>query len=287
MPVSQSVVIAGCGQVGSQLGVRLAQLGWFVYGMRRFVAKLPPLIQPLAADLSDKRCPNHWPIATPDYVVYCAAADQHTEAAYRHAYIMGVQHLLSWLVQRGQQPKRLLFVSSTSVYGQQTGEWVDELSPMQPLGFAGQILCEAEAQLWRCTYPVSVVRLAGIYGPGRDHLLRQVRQGGWLANRSPLYSNRIHTDDAAGLLAFLLQADAQGVPLADCYIGVDNEPAALQNVIGWLQQQLNVIPSGVPLTRRTGSKRCHNGRARALGWIPQYPSYREGYMGLLRDNPVV
>ena len=78
--------------------------------------------------------------------------------------------------------------------------------------------------------------------------------------------------------------DAAGTPLADCYLGVDDAPAPLHEVVGWLREQLGVSHwAEQSSVRRAGSKRCSNARARALGWVPQYPSYREGYAAVLAD----
>lgn len=282
MSVSPSVVIAGCGDVGSRLGLQLHAAGWQVHGLRRDPTSLPAGLLPLAADLGEVACPPQWPAQAPDYLVFCAAAGRSDEAGYRALYVEGLRHVLGWLSQRGQRPRRLLFVSSTGVYGQQDGEWVDELSPCQPAGWSGQILLEAEALALGCGIPASVVRLAGIYGPGRGWLLEQARAGYRVATEPPLYTNRIHADDAAGLLAYLLQADARGVALESVYLGVDNEPAALHEVIGWLREQLGVSHwAETSASRRAGSKRCSNARARALGWVPRYSSFREGYAALL------
>lgn len=282
MSVSPSVVIAGCGDVGSRLGLQLLQAGWQVHGLRRNVAALPAGLLPLAADLADVACPPAWPAAAPDYLVYCATPASSEESAYRATYVDGLRHVLGWLEQRGQRPRRLLFVSSTGVYGQEAGEWVDETSPCQPAGWSGRILLEAEALALGCGMPASVVRLAGIYGPGRRWLLGQVRAGYRVASEPPLYGNRIHAEDAAGLLACLLQADARGVALEEVYLGVDDEPAPLHEVVAWLRERLGVSHwAEQAATRRPGSKRCSNARARALGWVPRYPSWREGYAALL------
>ena len=105
-----------------------------------------------------------------------------------------------------------------------------------------------------------------------------------MSSAPPLYGNRIHAEDAAGLLAFLLQADARGLALEPVYLGVDDEPAALHEVVDWLRQRLSVSHwADAAATRRAGSKRCRNARARALGWEPRYPSYREGYAALLAE----
>lgn len=285
MCVSPSVVIAGCGDVGSRLGLQLLQAGWRVHGLRRHPEALPAGLLPLAADLGARDCPAQWPAMAPDYLVYCATPDCSDESAYRATYVDGLRHLLGWLQQRGQRPRRLLFVSSTGVYGQQDGEWVDEDSPCQPAGWSGRILLEAEALALGCGIPASVVRLAGIYGPGRRWLLSQVRAGYRVAEVPPLYGNRVHAEDAAGLLACLLQADARGVALESIYLGVDDEPAALHEVIAWLRQRLGIEQWAEPATsRRGGSKRCRNARARALGWEPRYPSWREGYAALLAET---
>ena len=196
-----------------------------------------------------------------------------------------MKHTLSWLKQHGQQPKRLLFVSSSGVYMQQDGEWVDENSPAQATNYSGRIMLEAEQVALSSGVPASVVRLTGIYGPGREWLLGQVRKGYRVAVNPPLYGNRIHADDAAGLLAFLLEAADQGKTLDDCYIGVDNAPAPLAEVVDWLRERLGVTEWAEEASvRRAGSKRCSNARAKALGWEPRYPSYREGYAAILENS---
>jgi nucleoside-diphosphate-sugar epimerase len=283
MKQGQTILIAGCGDVGSRLGLQLNAAGWTVYGLRRSVSLLPEGIRPVAGDLHNDARPAAWPTEPLDYLVYCAAATDHDEAGYRAAYVDGLRRVLVWLGQQGQRPKRLLFVSSSGVYGQQHGDWVDETSPAEAENYSGRIMREAEQLALASDFPASAVRLTGIYGPGRKWLLTQVRQGYRVASEPPLYGNRIHVDDAAGLLAFLLQADARGVVLEDCYIGVDDQPAPLHEVVAWLREQLGVSHwSEESTVRRAGSKRCSNARAKALGWMPQYPSYREGYSAILR-----
>jgi nucleoside-diphosphate-sugar epimerase len=280
--MTASLLIAGCGDVGTRLGLRLAADGWQVHGLRRSAQLLPAMINPVAGDLQVDSCPAAWPTGELDYLVYCAAATEHDEAGYRAAYVEGLSRVLGWLAEHGQRPRRLLFVSSTGVYGQQDGEWVDEGSPAEAEGYSGRIMREAELLALGCGLPASCVRLSGLYGPGRQWLLGQVRQGYRVASEPPLYGNRIHVDDAAGLLAYLLQADQRGVALADCYLGVDDAPAPLHEVVAWLREQLGVSHwSDTAQVRRAGSKRCSNARARALGWTPQYPSFREGYSAIL------
>ncbi|MCO7522016.1 MULTISPECIES: SDR family oxidoreductase [unclassified Pseudomonas] len=280
-----SALIVGCGDVGGRLARQLLARGWQVAGLRRAVGELPEGVRPIAADLSDRRQPATWPEHGPDYLVYCVAASQHDEAGYRAAYVEGLRHVLGWLAANGQHPRRLLFVSSSSVYAQQDGEWIDETAATAPEGYSGKVMLEAERLALDSGIPASIVRLTGIYGPGREWLLSQVRQGYRVAEEPPLYGNRIHAEDAASLLAHLLQADARGVALDDCYIGVDDDPAPLAEVVGWLRGYLGVTQwSEEQRVRRTGSKRCSNARARALGWAPVYPSYKEGYAAILEGK---
>ena len=119
--------------------------------------------------------------------------------------------------------------------------------------------------------------------PGRVEIAPEVR--GPVERDPPQYSNRIHRDDAAALLSFLLQADASGTALQPCYLGVDDEPAPLHEVVDWLRERLGVTHwAEQSMTRRAGSKRCSNARARALGWKPRFASYRDGYASLGRNR---
>ncbi|EKT4465345.1 SDR family oxidoreductase [Pseudomonas putida] len=279
-----SVLIVGCGDVGGRLARQLLAQGWQVSGLRRSVEHLPAGVWPIAADLAEPTIPAAWPVQSPDYLVYCVAASQHDEAGYQQAYVEGLRHVLGWLGERGQRPRRILFVSSSSVYAQADGQWIDEDAETEPQGYSGRMMLMAERLALGSGIPGTVVRLTGIYGPGRERLSTQVRQGCRVVEEPPLYGNRIHAEDAAGLLAFLLQADARGMALDDCYIGVDDDPAPLAEVVAWLREYMGVTEwSDEQWVRRTGSKRCSNARARALGWVPQYPSYKDGYAAILKE----
>ncbi|GAB7530554.1 SDR family oxidoreductase [Pseudomonas sp. 3A(2025)] len=277
-----TLLIAGCGDIGSRLALQLLPLGWQVHGVRRNISALPDGVAGVAGDLFDSVKPRGWPTGGIDYLVYCATPTERDEAGYRQAYVEGLEHALEWLRQSGQSPRRVIFVSSSSVYGQQQGEWVDETSATEAGGFSGKVLLEAEHVALDSGWPATVVRLTGIYGPGRSDLSGKVRQGYSVAIDPPVYANRIHADDAAGLLAHLLKADADGVPLQDCYLGVDDAPVALAEVVAWMREYLGVTEwSAQASLRRAGSKRCSNARARALGWAPRYTDYRAGYAALL------
>lgn len=279
----RQVVIAGCGDLGGALAERLLEQGWTVYGLRRDVSLLPEGVQSLAGDLTVNECPPGWPRKV-DYLVYCPAAGKRDGSLYRRLYVDGLRNVVAWMTERRQQPRHLLQISSTGVYGQSDGEWVTENSPALADSDTARALIEAEDVALRSGIPASVVRLAGIYGPGRNRLVEQVRAGVAVPAEPVQYSNRIHRDDAAGLLAHLLMQAEQRELLAPCYLGVDDEPAPLHEVCSWLADRLGTsLRKEGPGIGRMGSKRCSNELARETGWAPAYPSFREGYAAMLNE----
>jgi nucleoside-diphosphate-sugar epimerase len=279
------VLIAGCGYVGSALGMRLANEGHVVWGLRRRSELLPPMTHPLKGDLFAAESLNVTPAAL-DFVFYTAAAERADDASYRLAYGTGIENLLNHLVETGQSPKRIFFTSSTAVYAQTAGEWVDETSETSPREFFGQRLLKGERLLSSGPFPATVVRMAGIYGPGRTRLIEQALRGEWVLHPGqPRYSNRIHRDDCAGVLRHLMLLSAP----ASLYLGSDNEPSDQSEVLRWLAKRLDNVPSAeharatVMPGRSQSNKRCRNLRLRQSGYSFLFPSFREGYESILAE----
>jgi nucleoside-diphosphate-sugar epimerase len=277
------VLIAGCGYVGSALAEMLVEDGHEVWGMRRNPAALPPGVHHFAADLRDPATLAHLPPDL-DFVAYTATADASTDEAYRAAYVDGPRHLLHALAAGGQRPRRVLFTSSTGVYGQRGGEWIDEDSPTEPASFTGARMLEGERVFLDGPFPGVVLRLGGIYGPGRTSLVEKVRSGEAECPPEPSWTNRIHRDDAAGALRHLMTLEAP----APVYLGVDREPAALCDVYRWIAARLGLPEPPVRAgaedgrrRRRGGNKRCRGDRLAASGYIYRYPTFREGFGALL------
>lgn len=267
------ILIAGCGYVGRALGARLAAAGAEVWGLRRSaVADAQGGIRPIAADLTDPSALFDLP-GDLDAVVYAASAGGSTPEAYEAAYLRGLDNLLGVVT-----PRRLIFVSSTAVYGDRQGAWTDEESPTAPDHFSGRILLEAERIALCGPWPAVVLRLGGIYGPGRERLIREVAEGRATRPAEPLFTNRIHRDDAAGAIAHLLALDR---PEA-VYLGVDSEPVDLGAIYAWIAARLG-RPEPEPASAHgegrptRGSKRCSNARLLASGYRFAFPTFREGY----------
>jgi nucleoside-diphosphate-sugar epimerase len=284
-------LIAGCGYVGSALAVLLRDAGHDVHGLKRRPDGLPAHVAPLAADLADAHSLDA-AFATlptpPEVVVYAAAADGGDDEAYRRAYVAGLRNVVAALRARDAKPACLLFTSSTAVYAQDDGSWVDETSPTEPRDFRGMRMLEAEAIVAACGWPAASLRLGGIYGPGRTRFIDNVRAGRAVIRPGPpRYGNRIHRDDAAGALAHLVAAALAGRALASCYLGVDDEPSDEAVVLRWLAATLGVAQppvraeKGARGARAASNKRCSNARLRASGYAFRYPSFREGYAALI------
>jgi nucleoside-diphosphate-sugar epimerase len=276
--VSKRVLIVGCGDIGQSLGLQLAAVGWQVTGLRRN-GTLPAPLQTINADVTKMDSLQALSGISFDYVVVTLTPGGFTDDLYRQIYVEGLRNLLDVL----SPASHWLWVSSTSVYHQANDQWVDEDSDTLPTTFSGMRLLEAEQQLVEYGLAHSVVRFAGIYGPGRRRLIEQVQAGKGCIQTPNLYTNRIHRDDCVGLLAHLLSMADRGQQLASCYIGVDNEPVTMWQLKSWLAQQLDMSPSALTeqAMPRRNSKRCSNQRLLATGYQLQYPSYREGYGALL------
>lgn len=277
-----AVLLAGCGDVGIRAGLQLAAAGRRVYGLRRSTAALPSPLLPLQADLADPVSLRNLPDDISD-VVFLPAPGQRAEAAYRGLFLDGLAHLIDALQHRVRLD-RLLFVSSSAVYGEHGGAWVDEDSPCRPLAFNGRLLLQAEQRLAGLAQ-ATVVRCSGIYGPGRTRLVEQIANG---SARRPAaaseFSNRIHVDDVAGALVHLLALPQP----ATCYVISDDHPAPVAEVQEWIARQLGLpapAPEQAAGERAVGNKRLRNDRLRASGYTLRFPDFQAGYAPLLREFP--
>lgn len=279
---SQKILLVGCGDIGIPLAGSLAGQGAEIWGVRRHPEHLPEFVHPIAADVTRPVSLIALSGLPFDYVVITLTPAGFTEAGYHTVFVDGMRNLLAAL-NREVPPKRIFFVSSTSVYQQSEGEWVDETSPTEPTGFSGRCLLQSERLLAVDSIAETVVRFGGIYGPGRRRLIDQVLAGQGVPREPMLYTNRIHRDDCVGVLEHLIRLDLSGEPLESLYLGVDSNPALMWEVKQWLAEQLGVElrESGEQAPARRNSKRVSNRRLLASGYRLLYPGYREGYRAIL------
>lgn len=271
----ERILIAGCGDVGNALATRLLAEGCEVWGVRRRIGALARGVRPWRIDLTDADSFAH-PPARFDCLFYTASADRRDEEAYRAVYVDGLRTLLSFLREAACPLRRVLFTSSTAVYGQSDGQWVDETSDTEPLRFNGRVLLDAEAVVNDAPETGINLRLSGIYGPGRTRLVRKVYAAEATATRS--WTNRIHVEDCAGVLHHLMRLETPDT----LYLGSDDEPATTAEVVTWLAKELGVPAPSAGETDRV-NKRCRNARLRDAGYRFEYPTFREGYGPIVRD----
>jgi nucleoside-diphosphate-sugar epimerase len=214
-----------------------------------------------------------------DVVIFCASSSRGGMEAYRHVYGRGLREVLA----RCSGAQRLIYTSSTSVYAQNDESLVDETTPAVAQGETAEILVTAEDRVLSAYG--TVLRLSGIYGPGRTvYLKKYVEEATALPGDGSRWVNMIHRDDAASALAWVMQKPET---IGQIYNVTDSCPVRLKELVGWLAGRVGkAAPScgasdEEPRKRGITSKRISNAKLRNLGWLPEYPSYREGYGALI------
>jgi nucleoside-diphosphate-sugar epimerase len=280
------VLIVGCGYLGLPLGAELARQGHTVFGLRRTATAATELeaagIKPLSADITRRETLDSLP-ADFDWVVNCTASGGGDLADYRRIYLEGNRNLLQWLADR--PVKKFIYTGSTSVYGQNDGSLVNETSPTAPVAETSNVLLAAENVVLAAAatgFPSVVLRLAGIYGPGRGHWFKQFLRGeARIEGDGSRYLNMIHRTDAAHAI---IAALTRGEP-GQIYNVVDAEPVPQIDFFRWLAAELGkplppAIPADAAAGRRRGvtNKRVSNSRlVTELGFHYQFPDFRAGY----------
>jgi nucleoside-diphosphate-sugar epimerase len=288
------IVILGCGYIGLELGRQLTEAGHDVVGVRRSDSGCEAIeaagFEPVQADLTDRAAVDALPDA--DWLVFAASSGGRGPDAARRIYVEALRAVIDSYGQRESPPDRLVYTSSTGVYGDHDGEWVTESTPLDPTTDKTRVLVDAErvARERSHKYGIdgTVARFSGLYGPDRYRLERYlegpVTEG---------YLNMVHREDAAGAVAYLLTADRAR---DQSVLVTDDEPAEKWAFADWLadecgrerppkqtkQERLTDESLSAAGRRRIlTSKRCSNGYLRELGYSLRYPTFREGYRAVV------
>jgi nucleoside-diphosphate-sugar epimerase len=275
------ILCVGCGDVGGELARRLAAAGHQVTGLKR---NLPTVFNGIDYVRSDIALSSQLQNLSTDFdtVFFILSPDGSAENSYRAVYETGLDNLIEHFANAKQSP-RWFFTSSTSVYAQSQGEWVDEDSVAEPDNPNSRLIRAAERKIITANPENIVVRFSGIYGEDREYLLRLARQTPAIQKNPPCFTNRIHRQDCVEVLLFLFEQQASGQILQQCYLASDDDPAPTWNVMSWLAEQMG-CPSPIEKTSDISgmNKRCDNRRLKKLGYQFRYPSYKEGYLPLVR-----
>ncbi len=282
MQQQEKLLILGCGDIGQRLAQCLPQDAYEVTGLRRNPPEDLPYLRYQACDVANAE--ELVEVLLQDFavIVISMTPSERSDAGYERAYVQTCQNLVEGLVAQSLKPRLVIFVSSTAVYGQMDGGWVDESSPTLPEGFSGQRLLEAEAIIQNSSYTNTIVRFSGIYGPNRNRLIEQVKQR--RASASAHFTNRIHADDCALSLAHLIELNRKGEKLQPIYLATDSAPAPMLEVVTWLAEQMGITEFlSEAATNERGNKRCSNQRLLGSGFVFRYPGFKDGYVGLLAE----
>ena len=290
----ESVMVFGCGYVGTALAESLLADGVRVGALTRNGEKAEALramgVSEVAEADLDGREWHHALRGQYGAVVNCVSSAGGGLAGYEKSYYEGQRSILEWIGQRGVDC--YVYTSSTSVYPQDGGVSVDEGADTTGAPATAQVLLRSEALIEQCAGRLGrwhVLRLAGIYGPGRHYLLDSLRQGqGCIPGSGEHHLNLIHLQDiVSGLRAALGGGGASGI-----YNLCDDAPARKRDLVEWLASRTGAeVPRFDPglaterLQRRGGrmpDRIVSNAKAkRELGWRPAFPSFREGYESIL------
>ncbi len=281
-----TTLIIGCGYLGGRSGASLHRAGEAVYGTARSPARAAEIaaqgLEPIIMNVLDPASLRNLPAA--DRVFYCVGFDRSAGASLRAVYVDGLLNVLDGLP---HDVTRLVYASSTGVFGQTDGEWVDEQTPPCPRTESGTLCLEAEKRLraWsqKRAGAVSVVilRFAGLYGPGRVVRRALVERGEPIPGDPSRLFNLIHVDDAARVTVKALSA-ASPEPL---YLVSDDRPVTRLNYYSLLATLLSAPeptftppePGSPEEGRDATSKRVANHRMKAgLGIELIYPDITSG-----------
>jgi len=281
-------LVVGCGYLGQRVAERWLAQGQTVYGVTRSPEHAEELrrqgVQPIVADVTRPESLRGLPEV--ETMLFAVGYDPQSGLSRHEIQVDGLRNVLDTL---SDSTRRVILVSSTGVYGQTGGVWVDEDSSCQPTREAGRAMLAAEAALrdHRLGSRGVVLRLAGLYGPGRITRLADLLAGRPIVAPSEGHLNLIHVDDAA--TAVLAAEKYAHVPAM--FLVSDGHPVLRSEFYAYLASLLGrespTLVAPEPESRHTlrshADKRIRNHRLlNELRIQLTYPSYREGLAAILR-----
>jgi nucleoside-diphosphate-sugar epimerase len=272
-------LIVGCGYLGRRVAASWLAQGDRVFTTTRSAQKAEELtrlgLEPVICNVLERKSLHRLPHA--DVVLYCIGHDRSSGRSMRETYVRGLENVLGALL----PPGRLIYVSSTSVYGQCQGEDVDETAKTEPVDESGRVVLEAEQVLRRMNSSAIILRFAGIYGPGRLLRRQTIERGEPILGDPERWLNLIHVEDG---VAAVLAAQERGQP-SGTYNVADDRPVQRREFYAELARLLGAPPPrfvapalGSPLSNheRTNRRIMNRLLREELGVQLQYATYEAG-----------
>jgi len=277
---SLKVLIVGCGQLGFSI-VKNAHSDVFkLYGFSRSLRKSPASIEMHQVDILKTEAIDVIKLINPEIIIYAVSADTQSIESYQDHYVVGLKKTYEAILKLDHF-KHLFFVSSTRVYGQKTTKILSELDFAEPSDYGGEALMEAETVARQLKDKATILRLSGIYGPNRKRMIQlaQSNPGNWPATNN--WSNRIHEEDAARFIVFLMKRIMMNESIEPLYLVTDGVPTKQYDVLTWIRNRLQLTTDTIELPILESGKQLQSVLLNQTGFVLKYPDFTYGYEAII------
>ena len=277
---SLKVLIIGCGQLGFSIVNNADPDVFKLYGFSRSLRKSPASIEMHQVDILKTEAIDAIKLVNPEIIIYAVSADTQSIESYQDHYVLGLKKTYEAILELDHF-KHLFFVSSTRVYGQRTTKILSELDIAEPSDYGGEALMEAETVARQLKDKATILRLSGIYGPNRKRMIQlaQSNPGNWPATNN--WSNRIHEEDAARFIVFLMKRIMMNESIEPLYLVTDGVPTKQYDVLTWIRNRLQLTTDTIELPILESGKQLQSVLLNQTGFVLKYPDFTYGYEAII------
>ncbi|CAM8391060.1 WcaG Nucleoside-diphosphate-sugar epimerases [Candidatus Methylopumilus universalis] len=277
---SLKVLIIGCGQLGFSIVNNADSDVFKLYGFSRSLRKSPASIEMHQVDILKTEAIDAIKLVNPEIIIYAVSADTQSIESYQDHYVLGLKKTYEAILELNHF-KHLFFVSSTRVYGQKTTKILSELDIAEPSDYGGEALMEAETVARQLKDKATILRLSGIYGPNRKRMIQlaQSNPGNWPATNN--WSNRIHEEDAARFIVFLMKRIMMQESIEPLYLVTDGVPTKQYDVLTWIRNRLQLTTDTIELPILESGKQLQSVLLNQTGFVLKYPDFTYGYEAMI------
>ena len=277
---SLKVLIIGCGQLGFSIVNNADSDVFKLYGFSRSLRKSPASIEMHQVDILKTEAIDVIKLINPEIIIYAVSADTQSIESYQDHYVVGLKKTYEAILELDHF-KHLFFVSSTRVYGQKTTKILSELDIAEPSDYGGEALMEAETVARQLKDKATILRLSGIYGPNRKRMIQlaQSNPGNWPATNN--WSNRIHEEDAARFIVFLMKRIMMQESIEPLYLVTDGVPTKQYDVLTWIRNRLQLTTDTIELPILESGKQLQSVLLNQTGFVLKYPDFTYGYEAII------
>jgi nucleoside-diphosphate-sugar epimerase len=277
---SLKILIVGCGQLGFSIVKNADPEIFKLYGFSRSLRKSPSSIEMHQVDILKNEAIDAIKLINPEIIIYAVSADTQSIESYQDHYVAGLKKTYEAILELDHF-KHLFFVSSTRVYGQKTTKILSELDIAEPSDYGGEALMEAETVARQLKDKATILRLSGIYGPNRTRMIQlaQSNPGNWPATNN--WSNRIHEEDAARFIVFLIKRIMTKESIEPLYLVTDGVPTKQYDVLTWIRNRLQLTTDTIELPILESGKQLQSVLLNQTGFVLKYPDFTYGYEAII------